>query len=210
MLKSVIFDFDGTLVDSLEVFISAFNKLADKHHYNKIKVEELDHLKSLSIKERCVYLNFPLYKIPFISPELLSLYKQAIKDISFMDGIKEMLTQLHAAGYELAIISSNAEKNIQEFLLHNDIQHISTIMCSNKIFGKHRMITKFLKKKKLDSSQVIYVGDEERDVVASKKSGIKVIWVGWGYDSLEIAKKARPDFVVDQPNEIMSVLESLK
>lgn len=43
------------------------------------------------------------------------------------------------------------------------------------------------------------MGDEHRDIVACKKAGIKVIWVGWGFDAEEVVKAAKPDFMVYEP-----------
>lgn len=51
------------------------------------------------------------------------------------------------------------------------------------------MIKKFLKEKKLQTEEVLYVGDEQRDVVACKKIGVEIIWVGWGYDVLDTIKE---------------------
>ncbi|GAE34006.1 HAD hydrolase-like protein [Halalkalibacter akibai] len=66
MLKYVIFDFDGTLANSKDVFISAWNSLADKHNYRKINRSELDTLRRLPILERVKRLDFPIFKAPLI------------------------------------------------------------------------------------------------------------------------------------------------
>ena len=81
MIKYVVFDFDGTLVDFKAVFISVFNQLAEKHGFKKIELSNIEILRKLSIKERCKHLNLPLYKIPFLSAELLDLYKNLSKTL---------------------------------------------------------------------------------------------------------------------------------
>ncbi|MDM5154786.1 HAD-IA family hydrolase [Bacillus sp. DX1.1] len=210
MVKYIIFDFDGTLVDSKDVFIEAYNQLAEKHNYKQIKNEELEELRKLSIRERCKALNFPMYKIPFFVPELYALYKDSIKDVVLIDGVKELLDELTKRGYRLAIISSNAEENIRQFLLHNEIKNVKEVFCSKNIFGKDKVIKKFLKEKKLQTEEVLYVGDEQRDVVACKKIGVEIIWVGWGYDVLDTIKEDSPDYVVYNPKEITSIVEHIK
>lgn len=57
------------------------------------------------------------------------------------------------------------------------------------MFGKDKMIKRFLKSKKITEKDMLYVGDEQRDVAACKKAGVNVIWVSWGYDVIETVKK---------------------
>lgn len=206
MIKYVIFDFDGTLADSKNSLISAWNSLADKYQFKKIKYEDLESLKTLSIKERSELLNFPMYKMPIVIPELYSLYRQSIKDITLFDGIKNVLDELESRGYQTAIISSNSEDNIKEFLQRNEVESITEVICSSRIFGKDKMIKNFIKSHNLQVSEVIYVGDEHRDIVACKKSGVKVIWVGWGYDAAEVVQTANPDYMVYVPEQILQVI----
>ena len=169
MIKFFVFDFDGTLVDSQDVLLDIYNQLAGKYKANKIDPKDFEYIKGLSIAERCKFLNFKLYKFPLMALDVYKLYRQSIKDISFFDGIKELLETLNARGFQIAIISTNSASNIRDFLRRNQIDFINEVICSNKIYGKERDIKRFLKMKKLKVSEVIYVGDEIRDIIASKK-----------------------------------------
>lgn len=206
MFKYVIFDFDGTLADSRVVLVSAWNLLAKKHNFKEMKLEELDTFKKLSIKERSRLLKMPLLKLPIILPQFFQLYRQGIKAIKPFDGIKEMLNMVEKKGYKIAIISSNSKDNILYFLKHYQINNIKEILCSNRIHGKDRLITRFLREKRLKPSEVIYVGDEHRDLVACKKTGVKMIWVGWGYDAEKVVDPLKPDYKVYSPADILKIL----
>jgi len=210
MIKCIIFDFDGTLVDSKDVFVSVFNQLAAKYNFKKMKQADIEHLRKLSIMERCKLLNFPLYKLPFLASELHRQYKNHLKNLVLFDGIKELLDALKNRGFGLAIISSNSVENIKELLQTNHIDYINDIFSANNFFGKDKVIKKFLKVNQLKESEAIYIGDEQRDIVASKKNGVRVIWVGWGYDVIDLAKKEQPDFIVNTPGEILGVLQKLE
>ena len=206
MIKYILFDFDGTLADSKDVFISTWNQLADKYNFKKIHHQDLDALRKLSIKERAKQLNFPLYKIPFVVPVVYRLYKKSIKDIILFDGVKLLLDELESRGYQIVIISSNSEGNIKEFLRENAVDSVKEVLCSSKIFGKDQVIKKFLQTNKLKGSEVIYIGDECRDIIACKKVPVKIIWVGWGYDSAELVTPEKPDYMVHMPEEILNIL----
>ncbi|ABR49090.1 HAD-superfamily hydrolase, subfamily IA, variant 1 [Alkaliphilus metalliredigens QYMF] len=206
MIKYIIFDFDGTLVDSLDIAINAVNKLSDKFGFKKVKKEEFDFLRKLSIPERCKHLSVPMYKLPFWAAHFYNEYKSSIQDIALFEGIKEVLDELRNRGYELAIISSNSEDNIREFLEKNQIYSIKEVFASKHIFGKDKVLNAFMKKEKLSNSEIIYVGDEERDILACKKVGVKIISVSWGFDLLETIKQKEPDYIVNSPEEILSIV----
>jgi phosphoglycolate phosphatase len=208
MIKYVIFDFDGTLADSKEVFISVYNQIAARKGYRQIESGNLEYLRSLSIPERCKYLKVPIYRIPFMATEFLSLYKTELQQVKLFGGIKELLAGLNAIGCQTAIISSNAEQNIASFLSSNNVESVATIYCKATLFGKDKLIAKFLKKYGLNASQVLYVGDETRDIIACQKVGVKIAWVEWGYDTKEAAAAVKPDYLVSSPGEILSIVKA--
>lgn len=203
--KYIVFDFDGTLVDSRAVFIRLYNELAAKHGYNPMTAENLEHLRTLSIPERCKYLSVPMYRIPFLAAAVMKKYRHAIADIPFNPGIKDMLEALSANAIPFAVLSSNSKANIAQFFsLHGIV--CGDIFCSRSIFGKHVLLNKFLKEKKLEPSDILYVGDELRDIIACRKSGVEVAWVSWGYDHEKAVESNRPDHVFHNPADLLAVV----
>ncbi|MEH7475748.1 HAD hydrolase-like protein, partial [Priestia megaterium] len=69
-------------------------------------------------------------------------------------------------------------------------------------FSKSKDISVFLKNNKLKKEEVIYIGDELRDIKAAKKNGLLCIAVSWGYDSLDLLSTGNADFVAKQPKDI--------
>ncbi len=203
--KYIIFDFDGTLVDSKDLSIKIINQLAVKYRFEPLSSKKIEALRKLSIVDRCRQLNFPIYKIPFAALEFLSRYRNSTGQLALFDGIKELLDRLKAHGYEIAIISSNSEATIKEFLRKNKIDTISDVICSQNIFGKDQVLKTFLKKHGLKRSQVLYVGDELRDIVACKEANIKIIWVSWGFDAIEATEKQPPNYVAHRPSDIFKI-----
>lgn len=207
MFNYVIFDFDGTLVDSKDIFIYVYNQLAESHNFKKIQDKDVEKFRKLSVFERAKLLNVPMYLLPFLATEFYNLYKEQIKNLKLFDGIKEVLEKLKDKKREIIIISSNSESNIREFLEKNQIDVIDEIFCSNNILGKDKIINKFLKKHYLRNWEVIYVGDEIRDIVACKKTGIEVVWVEWGCDLIDNVKEYNPNYIVSTPSDILRIVE---
>lgn len=205
-MKYIIFDFDGTLADSTAVFASAWNTLAQKYKFKGIEFKEIESLKKLSMAERSKLFDFPMYKLPMILPQFYRLYRQSLNEVHLYEGIKDVLMEIDKRGYKILIISSNSQENILEFLKMNGIQCVSNVLCSNRIFGKDKVLKKFLKDFSSSASDVLYIGDEQRDIVACKKVGVPIIWVSWGYDSIEVIQQEEPEYKVNAPKEILDII----
>jgi phosphoglycolate phosphatase len=203
--KFIVFDFDGTIADSRSLFIELYNELALKHDYSLLNDENLDVLRGVSISERCRLLGVPMYRIPFLASAIIKKYKASISRLHFNEGMKELLLSLGSNHIPCAVLSSNSKENIQKFFDLNGMAN-SDIFSSRSVFGKHRLINKFLKQKKLKPAEILYVGDELRDVIACRKSDVNVAWVSWGYDSEESLNNNKPDYHIDSPAQILSLV----
>lgn len=206
LFKYIIFDFDGTLIDSKDLSIRVINDLARKYNFNPLTRDQIAELRKISIIDRCKAIGFPIHKIPFAMNDFLKIYKKSIGEIEFFDGVKELLNSLKENGFELAIISSNSEEAINGILRKNNITAISEVISGKNIFGKDKIIRKFIKKHRLPTKDVLYVGDELRDVVACNRIGVKVAWVSWGFDDIDVFKEdQQPSFIANQLEDIVTI-----
>ncbi len=208
MITHVAFDFDGTLVDSSKVFISCFNQLAEKHGFTKIDLNNLAELKELSMTERMKRLRVPVWKLPFLVRSFRKLYSKELGDIPFVDGIIKMFEEIKAAGFKIAIISSNAEKSIRLLLEHNEIYGVEDVYCYSKLFSKESALKKYVSKKKIRADELVYVCDEARDVAACKKAGVRPIWVSWGFETEQAIGDVQ--YVAHAPEAIKSLITRLR
>lgn len=209
MIKHVIFDFDGTIVDSKYLTVGIINGLAEKYNFQKIKKEEQENFRSLSIVERMKAIQLPVYLIPLVAAELNLKYRQSVNSLQLVRGIDKVIGELKGRGLKLSIMSSNSINNINALFNKEGITAFDDIYTSKNIFGKDIGINIFLNRKKLKNDEVIYIGDECRDIVACQKNKVKVIAVGWGYDSTERLAKEKPDYIVRTPIEITRIINSL-
>lgn len=206
MIKHIIFDFDGTIVDSRYLAIELLNKLAEKHRFRKIKEDEIEQLRDLTVSEKCRAIRLPLFKLPLIILELKNNYRHSIGTLKVFDGVRDTILRLKQKGYKLSIISSNGVENIVQFLKNNQINLFDNIYSSSSLFGKDMVLAGFLKKHGLNKKEIIYIGDEHRDIVACRKIGVKVIAATWGFDTQELLQKADPDYIAHKPRDIIKIL----
>ena len=210
MIKHIVFDFDGTIADSIDLGLQIFNELADKYHYKKVTADELRIIKNIPIKERFKQVGIPLYKIPQISIDCLVKFRFLVDSLKTFNGTKNLIMGLKNDGLCLSIISSNSVENIKAFLQNNELEFFDNIISVKNLFGKHKSIKKYLKQFKIRADEVIYIGDELRDIEACKKMSVKIISVIWGYDSLELLKSGNPEYIAYKPEEIREIVKSIK
>lgn len=207
--KVIIFDFDGTIADTVDALVSIANRLAVQFGYVQITPEELGLLRNFTSREIIKYSGISVFKIPFLVKKVKSELKDKIHEFKPIAGIQEALIELDKAGYKLGIITSNSQENVTEFLRNNKLDTLFDFIYSGvTIFGKTTIINNVLKQKQFKSQEVIYVGDETRDIEASKKANIKVIAVSWGFNSPEVLAKQKPDFLIHKPSELLTVIKS--
>lgn len=210
MIKHIIFDFDGTVADSIDLALKVGNEIAKKHNFNQLTMDGLREINNYPIKERSKKIGIPLYRLPTLSVEFLFRYKQLIHSLKVFEGIKDVIMELSKEGYYLSIISSNSVENIKFFLKHNKLDVFNNIISSNNLFGKNQSISKYMRKTKILPNELIYIGDELRDIEACKKTCVKIISVVWGFDSLELLKTGNPDYIASKPEDILSIIKNIK
>ncbi|KQO18272.1 HAD hydrolase-like protein [Paenibacillus sp. Leaf72] len=211
MYKHVIFDFDGTIADSAAAVFTIYNEMAAQYRFKPVTEEEYKKLSQLSLQERFKALDVPFYRFMLfrkISKEFKRKYNEHVASIPFCDGMQDVLSHLLQSGIKLSVITSNAANNVADFLQPRGIHTLHDIRSSSGLFGKHKTIQTYLKQNRLRPDDVIYVGDELRDIVASHKCGIKVIGVTWGLDPKELLESGKPSFLIDQPQELLRLIES--
>lgn len=206
MIKTILFDFDGTVADTMETIGKILNNLSTKYGYQQLTVEEQNAMRDYTIQEIFKKTNVPFYKLPFMVHDVKKELNKYIGSLKPVPGMKEVLKELKKREYTLAIITSNDKRNVHVFLDNNNLHYFDAIHTGTALLGKARVIQGFLKKKHIPLEQAIYIGDEIRDIVATKKIGIPIISCTWGLNSKKGLQKFNPDFIVDTPKEILTSL----
>ena len=207
----IIFDFDGTIADSIPVMFTIVGELAQKIGYEKTITEsDWQWVREHGLKEIPRKFNIPLIKIPYLFMEGRRLMKAQMFSVPPCKGIVETLQNLKKKGYSLAILSSSNRDILQEFILRYDIASLFDFVHSElNIFGKDKALTSLMKQYKIPLSEAVYVGDELRDIEASRAIGLDIISVGWGLNAVDLLELNNPGRVVQKPRDIADILTLL-
>ncbi|MGV0028252.1 HAD-IA family hydrolase [Phormidesmis priestleyi] len=206
-MNVVLFDFDGTIADSIETGIRVINRLAKEFGYQPIDLEALKRLQNLSSREIIKQTDISIFKLPFLLRRFVGEMRQEVQQIGVIPGMKEALQTLKTRGDRLGIVSTNSEENVRSFLETQQLDPLfDVVVCSGRPFGKSRLIKRILRQNQLDPRSVFYVGDETRDIEAAKKSGVRAIAVTWGFNSSQVLAAHQPDFLIQTPDQLLDIL----
>lgn len=201
----VLFDFDGTIADSLQLVVDIYRDLL--HDDRELTPQELDMLRKLSAQRVAKELGVSLWRAPLLLRRGRKIMHSRITEVEPFADMPETIAALHARGHVLQVVSSNSVENVRDFLERNNMaEYFQEIHGSVGLFSKARSLRRIVRVHKFDPAQTFYIGDEARDVVAAKKARIRVIAVSWGYNHRELLESLAPDTIADKPDDLLELI----
>lgn len=201
---NLIFDFDGTICDSVDIYIKLANTFFKKIGKREITINEvkkkgtLELLKELKIKK--IYLPFIVIYVRLRMAKVIP----SLKPFPNLAGVLEELNKNHTLG----IVTSNSTSNVRSFLKNNSLdEYFTFVYSSTNYFDKKGRIAKALREHNLEIEDSYFIGDETRDMTSAKLGGLKTIAVTWGTEGNNLLKKSKPNYMVDKPKELLSIID---
>lgn len=206
MIRAAIFDFDGVIADSLDLTLKTAN------HYLRLWGRGLlskDYIRSHDLEK--LYNDYHVNRLQelFLLWKIRSTIHHNLTNIKVHPHISPILT---AASKEisLSILSSNSPNNVIDFLrdhhLHN---YFLSIHGNFFLFNKVNGLNDIIKRESFHKEQVVYIGDEPRDVRAAKNAGVKSVAVDWGYSKRQLLKKSDPTAIASSANQLLKLLHEI-
>lgn len=203
--RLAIFDFDGTLADSLPWFSGVFDDVADTFGFRRADAAERETLRGLSSREIARRLGVSAWKLPRIVRHIRALKSRAGAEIALFPGATDLLQRLGRDGVRIAIVSSDTEDNVRLILGETNADLIGWYECGAPIFGKAASIRRVLKRTRISAGDTICIGDEVRDAEAARAAGCAFGAVSWGYARIDAFGPERPDRVFKTFDDIPAV-----
>jgi phosphoglycolate phosphatase len=207
---TLIFDFDGTVAQTLLRIQALFNQVAEQYGLPQIADTDLEAIRELSVGELIARYKVSPWKMLRISHYVNTRLRSDMSRVAAVAGIKEVLRDLKSHGVELGVVTSNTRANVELFLEAQGITEFGFVHGEKSLFGKGTLLKSVIKKRKLNPADIFYVGDEVRDIEAARVAGIKSIAVTWGFNSPARLKKAQPDYLIGKPTELSQIVKNLK
>ncbi len=218
MIKTVFFDFDGTLADTARDLVGAANQQRIRAGLEALPFESL---RTFSSQGAPGLLKAALG----LTPEddayadtreqfLEDYYARMTDETVLFDGIPEVLSQLEHLGFQWGIVTNKAENlsfPIFKYLQLYD-RSVANICGDTAARPKPFPDPLFLaaEQAKVAPTDCIYVGDDERDIIAGKAAGMKTIAISYGYwPDITSIPTWQADAIVDSPKTLLSAIIDL-
>lgn len=206
MSGALIFDFDGTLGDSFELAADIAYELTG---LSPLPAAEVAKLRRLPLIKAVRRVGIPLHRLPRLLLSGRQAMHERIHEVAPFPGITETLQALHEAGYNMLIMSSNSEQNVRAFLRGNGLElYFSGVYGGVGLFGKAAALRKIIRRNGLKAAECFYIGDEERDIIAAARAGVRPVAVTWGYQAAEALAARRPYAMIKMPPELIELIEA--
>jgi haloacid dehalogenase superfamily, subfamily IA, variant 1 with third motif having Dx(3-4)D or Dx(3-4)E len=208
MTKTILFDVDGTLVDTEQTIIKSWQKTLKDTLNIEPKAEELFYVLGIpGTKAVQKYSNGPQQ-----SKQLLQLWEQNDHQMfhysKLFTGIEEMLQQLTAKKIQLGVVTSRTNQEMQIVLDKFDLEkYFSTFITASKT-KLHKPnpepILKAIETLKIDPAETLYIGDSIYDFQCARNAQVEFALASWGAkDNPEFSKV---DYLLKQPTDLVKLM----
>jgi phosphoglycolate phosphatase len=202
----LLFDFDGTLVDSLEAAFAAYQRVAPGLGVRPLARDELRALRGMHALEVIRALGVPLHRVARLSIEVRRAMRDDLMATAPVDDMVEVLERLSRDGHRSGVLSSNSAASIRDYVGRHRLPGLHPLLGGAGLFGKARVLRRQARRWQIEPRELVYVGDELRDLDAARAAGVRFAAVGWGYTSLQRLAGAAPDFCCRHPRELLDIV----
>lgn len=212
--NSVVFDLDGTLLDTLGDLRDSVNFALLKNGLPKRTTEEIRSFVGNGIRlliERSVPENTPIE----ITDKCFSDFKEYYKYHSAIltkayDGIIDLMKELKSKGIKVAVVSNKADFAVKTLMedyfnalydcAYGERAGIERKPAPDAVFGA-------ISEMGGDLKNTVYIGDSEVDVETAKNANLPCIAVTWGFRDKKVLESLNPEYIVDSPSDILRIIE---
>lgn len=214
-IRVVIFDFDGTLADSVPSIHKTANKLAALYETGPVSAERVVAAVGAGI-ENFLGRIFPAavkkLGVKKVKADYVKLYRKNYSyKLRLYPGVKAALVKLKKNGIKMVIVSNK----LGEFV-KSSCKAVGISVFFDSVYGRGDLkkdkphpypVEHIMKKYNLSGDEIILAGDSRYDIETAKRAGIKSVYFSYGYDNPKAVKKMKPDYVLGSFGEIAGLLK---
>ena len=211
--KAVIFDLDGTLLDTLIDLKNAVNAALAEFGMPTRTLEEVRWFVGNGIR-RLMELSVPGGEEHPQFEEVFAFFQDYYKEhckerTAPYKGVLDLMKELSERGFKLAIVSNKIDSAVKE--LNEELFAEYTQVAIGEMPGVARkpaadMVNKALELLGVEKEHAIYVGDSDVDLMTAKNSGLECVAVTWGFRDAEFLKEHGAKILIDHPQELLELV----
>ena len=215
-VDTIIFDLDGTLLDTLEDLMDAVNVALESEGLPLKTLSEIRAIVGNGIR------NLTDRSVPAGSPSAVRdrvflKFKEYYKDHCKIktrpyEGIKRMLQSFAGKGYKMTIVSNKTDPAVQDLLKEHFYPEIETAYGEREGIPRKPqpdIVNLAIKELGANKASCVYVGDSEVDFQTAENALLKLVMVSWGFRDKSLLKELGAEKIADSPDELIKIIDEL-
>lgn len=209
-IKAVLFDLDGTLLDTAEFVFQAYEHTLKSHGFSLLKRKQLASYIGREIS--AIYKEIaPGGEIKALINAHDSFQSKKMHLIKSFPNVYELVIKLKKIGIKLGVVTSRL-RNTKETLEAGNLGGLFDVIISAEDVVHHKphpeTVLLALKRLKVKPSEALLIGDAKPDIQMGKNAKVKTVGVTYGFGGKDI-KKSKPDYVIDKIDQVLEILNML-
>lgn len=218
-VEGVIFDLDGTLLDTLDDIVDSGNSVLVRLGLEPISREKYKEFIGDGVRELFrKILEYSNVEFEGKISEAIDLMREEysrryLNRTRPYDGVYELLSFLEDRGYKVSILSNKQHLFVTELVRHffGEFEFVSVrgVDVHEDRKPNPKLALEVAEEMGVEPDRIIFVGDSATDVLTAKNAGMISVGVTWGFKTLDEIVVASPDYIVHHPREIMELVSTL-
>ncbi|KAB2329076.1 pyrophosphatase PpaX [Cytobacillus depressus] len=209
-VNTILFDLDGTLIDTNDLIISSFLHVLGSYYPNRYKREDIYPFMGPTLRETFESIN----------PEKVEEMIEAYRDFNITNhdllvtefpGVFETIRTLKESGYKIGIVTTKMMKTVKMGLaLTNLDQFFDVVVALDHVKNPKpdpEPILKALEQLGSKPEEALMVGDNSHDILGGKNAGTKTVGVAWSLKGKEFLAGFEPDYILDHMADLLDILQ---
>lgn len=216
MIDTIIFDLDGTLLNTLDDLMDSTNYALAQcgfpvRNYSQIRSYVGNGVRLLI--ERAVPKGVDADKIEECLKIFTAHYDKNMSNKTRpYDGIEDMLTKVKERGFKSAVVSNKYDAAVKELVGTLFGKYIGLAIGESETVKKKPSpdgVLAALKQLNSQRERTVYVGDSDVDAMTAQNSGLKFVGVTWGFRDRDLLKSMGAKAIIDSPDMLLNAIEML-
>ncbi len=209
MINTIIFDFDGTIINTNELIEEGLNHFSFMHRGYHFTKEEILELTGKPLETQMTAIDSRLSKL-LVEQFKVWYSEHHDRKTSAFPGMIELLRFLKGLNLNLAIVTNNSKASLEMGLKHLGIEDLFHLKLSRDDVKATKPspdgLLEVFKTFEAHPHEAIFIGDTDNDILAAKAAGVKSAMVAWTILDEESIKRLKPDHILYDPPHLLEML----
>lgn len=206
--QTLIFDFDGTIADTLPLYITALDDIQHSDLQQSLTLTQMSQLRQMPLQKVFGYLNASRLARLRIFWFHIHRMQKVIGKAPLWGDVREVVIALHKSGHRLFIVSSNYRPNVRAFLTAQSMDAYFDGIYHSRSAAKAKGLYKLVKKHRLNLSECYYIANDPNDMKAANNAGINGVAVLWSGQLAAPMKAHNPVALINKPRQLLKLFKA--